>query len=72
MKKIKKLKKERKRTWLIGIKILRYIYIYIFKCHQRKNYQINEDIYCFFGIDRDYQLLEIYTVSWDRFILMTS
>ena len=49
-----------------------YIYIYIFKCHQRKNYQINEDIYCFFGIDRDYQLLEIYTVSWDRFILMTS
>ena len=73
MKKKKKLKKERKRTWLIGIRNFEiYIYIYIFKCHQRKNYQINEDIYCFFGIDRDYQLLEIYTVSWDRFILMTS
>ena len=46
-KKLKILKKERKRTWLIAIRNFD-IYIYIFfKCHQRKNYQINEDIYCF-------------------------
>ena len=29
----------------------------MFKCHQRRNYQINGDTYCFFGIDRDYQIV---------------
>ena len=44
--KIKK-KKKRKRTWLIAIRNFDiYIYIYI-KCHQRRNYQINRDIYYF-------------------------
>ena len=44
----KKLKKERererKRTWLI---VIRNFDIYFLKCHQRRNYQINGDIYSF-------------------------
>ena len=48
-KKLKILKKERKRTWLIDIRNFDiYIYIYI-KCYQHRNYQINGDIYCFLG-----------------------
>ena len=43
--------------WLIALRNFDiYIYIYI-KCHQHRNYQINRDIYYFFGIDRDYQII---------------
>ena len=59
-----KIKKKRKRTWLIAIRNLYiYIYIYVFKCHQRRNYQINRDIYCFLEQIEIIKLLEIYTVS---------
>ena len=44
-------KKKRKRTWLTAIRNFdMYIYIYILlKCHQRRNYQINGDIYSSLG-----------------------
>ena len=43
--KIKKKKKDIKRMWLLAIRNFDiYIYIYI-KWHQRRNYQINGDIY---------------------------
>ena len=58
--------------WLIAIRHFDiYIYIYI-KCHQRRNYQINGDIYYFLGQIEIIKLLQIYTISWDRFILITS
>ena len=58
--------------WLIAIRNFDiYIYIYI-KYHQRKNYQINGDIYCFLELIKIIKLLEIYIVYWDRFILITS
>ena len=75
---LKKKERERKRTWLIAIRnfdIYKYIYIYIyifFKCHQRKNYQNNGDIYCFLEQIEIINLLEIYIISWDKFILITS
>ena len=62
-------KRERKRTWLIAI---RNFDTYIYKCHQRRNYQINRDIYCFLEQIEIIKLLEIYTIFWDRFILITS
>ena len=47
---IKKKFKREKENMVDSYKEFWYIYIYIyFKCHQRKNYQINGDIYYFLG-----------------------
>ena len=74
MNRINKKEKEKENV-VDSYKEFCYIYIYIykyFKCHQLKNYKINGDIYCFLEQIEIIKLLEIYIVSWDRFILITS
>ena len=46
-KKFKIYKKREKENVVDSYKEFWYIYIYIYICHQRRNYQINGDIYYF-------------------------